>query len=358
MSEIFNEGFEGMGTAADSSATIQALLEKRYPGGVLTNGNGVQLVAAEAADGSFALRWGTTTSGESNSLFVPLGDQSGKTLIVGMRIKLSSSVVSDYAVMTLRGVITTTITDQLSVQIQNNADIRLVRGFTEIGISAGVLTAGSDHYIELEAEVGNSATAKVYVDGVLEINFTGDTQNGSTNAVDELEINGVESESAGDFGSTDDIYCFNTDGSLNNARLGPSANVRYYTAASDGMPTNWTPSSAVDHYTLVDENPESSSDYVESSTAGQIELFGMETVTADDIASVTLEMIGIAATVGAPAIRGKAVRTSTTNGARQTFTDTTDEVVLRETFPTDPFTGVAWLDTGVNAAEFGIERIA
>jgi hypothetical protein len=359
MSHLWSEGFEKMGDDVDSSATIQALLETRYPGGTLVNGNGVRLVAAEAADGSFALQWGTTTAGESNSFQIPLGDQAGNTLIVGMRIKLSSSVISDYTIFTLRGIIVVTITDQLSVQVQNNADILLVRGFTTIGTATSVLTAGSDHYIELVAEVGNSATAKVYVDGVLEIDFSGDTQNGSTNAVDELEINGIESESAGDYGSTDDIYCFNTLGSFNNSRLGPSAIVRGYLATSDASLSDWTTSSGVDHFALVDEDPEGASDYNSSDTPGDIDYFNMAVISGDDIDCITVEMIGQADAPGVAGIRAKVKSgASTGNGARQALTDINDPVVRREAYETDPSTSALWTVSGANAAEFGVERVS
>lgn len=357
MSLLHMEGWELMGSTADASALIQARAILRWPGSVTHQGNGVDLVDNDQADGGKALRWGTAPSAESNSIIFPVSDQAGKTMVIGARIKLNSNATSDSAAITARGV----LTDQLHLEFQNNANIRLMRGFTEVANVASVLTAGAWHYIEWEFSVHNSTGhTKVWVDGTEQMNETAkDTQNGSTDTIDQIEINGLESVSAGDFAATDDIYILNTDGAAPlNARLGNNTRIVGKLPINDGLTNDWTPSSAVDHYTLVDENPEGTTDYVESSTSTEKELFGYASAPDNTIYAVEIEAICRSDGVGISNFRGRVEsNASSAVGGTEAVASEEDDTVIRAIFTEDPDTSAAWIQAGVNNAEFGLEIV-
>lgn len=133
-----------------------------------------------------------------------------------------------------------------------------------------VLPSGAWSYIEARLLPANSGgSLKVKVNGVLVIDFTGDTQyvGSATTAIISLEANTATS-------FYDDFYIANTLGSYNNDFLGeimvehlrPNGDDTAQWVGSDG--------NSVDNYLLVDEaGTFNSTDYVASSTVGQRDLY-------------------------------------------------------------------------------------
>lgn len=356
MSLLFYEGFENMGSTADASSVVRPRIELRYPGGTLTNGNGIDLVDNDLADGGKALRWGTTTASEFNFIRKHVPDQAGKTLIVGGRIRLNSNATSDSALFIARGL----LADQLHIEIQNNANVRLMRGFTELAIQSAVVTAAAWQYVEWEFSVHNSTGhTKVWVDGTLVMDVSAlDTQNGSTDTIDQIELGGLESVSGADFAGIDDVYCLNTDGAELNARLEGETRVLGRLATSDGSVTDFTPSTPGDHYILVDEDPETTTDYVEDTTGEEI--FGFAAApTGTDINAIQVEAIVRAEGSGGIAKLRAKVRSGATSATGDTdaVASTDEDIVYRHIFTQDPNTAAAWGAVGADNADFGLEIV-
>lgn len=356
MSLLFFEGFEGLGPTSSSTTDVQTRLHRRFPGTPLDGGNGVRLIDNDLANGGKALSWGTASTAESNFLYVPVVDQAGKTITVGFRIRVSTSVVADQNIFHAKQ--TDASTNQLRLHIQNNQDILVQRNTTTIANALSVLSPGDWHYIEFEFLIANvGGTVKVWVDDVEVINSSSlDTQNDSTNTITEFLISGLESVSAADPGATDDIYILNSDGSYLNSRLGPDTRVKFFSPTADGT-VQWTPSTGSSHFALVDEDPESGTDYVSENTVGDLERF---THIIDEMAILAVKVEGEFSNpdTGTPS----KVRANCLSGATTSTGDTklvgSSTMHIEHIYPVDPNTGLAWTEANLEAAQIGWEVVS
>ena len=64
-----------------------------------------------------------------------------------------------------------------------NYDITLRRAGTVVATAVAAIQDVVEHFVEMECVLADSGTAKVYVDGVLVIDFAGDTLNGGTGVI-------------------------------------------------------------------------------------------------------------------------------------------------------------------------------
>jgi hypothetical protein len=132
-----------------------------------------------------------------------------------------------------------------------------------------VLLANTWYYVETTVHIDSVAgTASMQIDGALQFAITGvNTQGGAPdNLYDSLFafITGFDEV------AIDDVYVKDTLGFLGERR------VILCPPVSDGAPLNWTPSTGITHFNLVNEvPPDGDTSYVSSSTPGDIDTYGM-----------------------------------------------------------------------------------
>lgn len=154
-----------------------------------------------------------------------------------------------------------------------------------------------------------------------------------------------------DFVGYDDIYVTD-DKSTQAGFLGPSVVVSLPPTADTNQ--DWTTSSGVDHYALVDENGADSADYVEAASNGLIDRFSHEDSIGDgEIYAVKIEAEAINTTSGTPTIE---VSMGSSGQISDTFTvdDTVNYNVFQFTSTTKPGGG-SWTFSDLDALESGIE---
>lgn len=358
MTMLFAHGFEGMGTTAEASATIQTEMQSRFPG-TYSIGGGVDLVDDVDGAGRHALRWGTSAGSTSNNFRVDLKtDQKANTLFIGMRVLLSTSVTADYTLFDVFDASEASV-PHIRIFVLNNTDVQIRRGTsTVIDTAVGALVPGAWRHIELKLHVDNTTGLyELRVDETLKAEGdTLDTSGGTTSIVDEVRFYGISSVSSVDYGATDDIVINNNLGLHNNSWAGDSVDDPSF-PIGDAL-AEWSPSTPGSHFPLVDEvHPVSTVDYVGSGTASQRDLFNMGGI-AGTIKAVIAEGGLIVDQQGASPVRLVAKRgaNSVTSGDL-VLTDAQDEVYVTHVFETDPFTGFAWTPPNWALAEMGVEKV-
>ena len=221
------------------------------------------------------------------------------------------------------------------------------------------------HWIEIAVKNANSGgIVSVYLDGVQEINFSGDTFVSSGSATD--PVNGIVFEANSTQDTTyyiDDIICYDdetavTTGDLTYTASYPIGDSRIETIVPNGAGTNsgWTASAGV-NYTCVDESPHTNdTDYVSSTAAAQTDTyaFGNLAGTISTCHAVHVNTYLKADGPGTADVKAVALSSgSTTEGA--TITARTAYRLDQTNIPLDPNTSSAWTTAGINAAEFGVD---
>jgi hypothetical protein len=277
---------------------------------------------------------------------------SSTTLIVGIALKQEDSLSTDeFLVFLENGSV------QVELELQSNGAISVNRGSsTQLGISsAGVLSANTWHYIEAKVYFHQTAgTVDVKVDGASVLSLSSqDTVATSTASAD-----GIQLYSGGEFRYVDDLYVCDATGSQCNDFLG---NVKIHTLypTSDGNSSDFTPASGSDNYAMVDiaQFAGAETDYVESSTTGHKDLYGVTTYSGTG----TIHGVQVNAIVKNTDVGSMNVRTLCRSGATPADNEGSDfaltstykaAMTIHEQEPTDT---VAWTASKVNAAEFGIK---
>lgn len=232
--------------------------------------------------------------------------------------------------------------------------VSVIRGITTVDTSAtDAWAVDTWDYWEIKVLFSQTVgTYEVRKNGVVILSGTGvDTCNTATESASDVRFR---------MGSTsyiDDIYICDASGSTNNDFLG-DVEVKLKLPDADGTSEQWTPSTGVDSYALVDEVPfNSDTDYLETSTTAQISRFTHQDVdSGDTILAVVQTAVCRKTDAGSGSVRTHQFINSTGyNGS--TVALSTSYQAITQILETDPNTTAAWTPAGVNAAEFGVESI-
>jgi len=198
-------------------------------------------------------------------------------------------------------------------------------------------------------------TVDVKVDGVSVISETGvnTCYEGTNEYTDQFYIGNGTSE----YVYFDDLYVCDATGLYNNDFLG-DVKVDLLYPTSDGTYTDFTPSTGIDHFALVDD-PQllSDTDHNESSTIGHKDNYGMTTYSS----GATIFGLQISAAVKNTDVGTMNVRTLLRSGGTPADTEGSSVVLsqtmtgIQTTYDREPIDSVAWTTTNINNAEFGIK---
>lgn len=226
-------------------------------------------------------------------------------------------------------------------------------GGTVLGTAPISALAQAYNYFELEETIADAGgVAKVRLNGVEVITYSGDTKNGGTaNTIDTISFN-----ANGVVSWFDDMYVNNDSGSAPDNTYWGDVRILPVRPSGVGNSTQFTPDSGA-NWSRVNENPYSAANYVSSSTSGHKDLYA-----AGDI-STSLTVLGVRVAAIAKNPDGGAVSVQTalrsggTDYAGSAVPLGPTDAVISTLYPTDPATGVAWTPSGVNAAQIGVVRV-
>jgi hypothetical protein len=200
----------------------------------------------------------------SNLLLPFASDQAAKTIYA----KFDAKVAANYPIISLHSSATANAM-QIGLVVNASNYLTLRAGTTVLATGTTWLDPNVFHTFQVAALIANAGgTCAVYLNGnpTPEINFTGDTQNQSTNAVNSLVLgyDGANSQSGA---LIYDLVVFNSDGSDNNSLIPATMTKGIMHGTADGA-TTWAPSTGATIYPLIDEptGAPNDADYGKSST--------------------------------------------------------------------------------------------
>jgi hypothetical protein len=164
----------------------------------------------------------------------------------------------------------------------------------------------------------------------------------------------------GQYTCLDDVYICDGAGTACNDFLGVCKIIGIFPNA-DSTILNWTPSTGTTHYALVDENPANTTDYVSSSTQGQIDLYSYPSLFSP-YGSGTILGLQISTSVllsaGTSIILESLIVSNGVYDVGSDFQVTSASVVDQKHISmTDPNTGSQWTLANLAAAQIGIKAI-
>jgi hypothetical protein len=245
---------------------------------------------------------------------------------------------------------------QLGVGVNDDGSIFAIRptsfsAGTTLGTSAsGKILLNTWHYVEVEAVIdGSAGRVTVYVDNSQVLNLTGqNTKAMAGTGTDRITLYNSLLDTGGphsmDF---DDMYFKDDATKLGEQRcevLLPTSDVAQGFARSTGT-TN---------YTLVDDAPVVTTDYVQGSTVGDTDTYGLADLssTPNSISSVMLVAYVQKTDAGTRTIALQAKSGATTSDGPD-YAMTTSVTRLERMMLTDPNTSAAWTPSAVNALQAG-----
>lgn len=245
-----------------------------------------------------------------------------------------------------------TAANYLCVGVLSNGSIQVWRGNTfgtnVLGTTeTGLVQAGV--WVHIGVEVTRNASTgivNVYVDGVQKLALTG-VNTGST-AWDLVNLNKYNTECL-----VDDFYIVDAASWLGEARVSPLA------VTADTAQADFTPSTGSDNYACVDEVPPVETDYVSSTSVGAKDRY---TINAIPYVPVNILGVKLVSYANKDDITTRTMRNILKSGATTANGETNalsnSSRFISDIWETDPNTGVAWIKSGVDALEIGVELVA
>ena len=246
--------------------------------------------------------------------------------------------------------------------------LELYRGATLIGTGSTVLAVSTYYHIEMKATIHDTlGECIVNINGVEEINFTGDTRNGANASVDRIDF-GASGVGASNFQNWDDLYiCDDVDQSIAQPGSPPNddflgdCRIEALLPNANGTTSNLVgqDSNSTDNYLNVDEAaPDSDTTYNESSTVSDKDTYnyGALSSTAGTVYGVQVLAYAKKTDAGVRSIATIA-RSGGTEEDGATHTLTSTYAWARSIRGAKPG-AAAWSISDVNAAEFGVKVTA
>lgn len=271
------------------------------------------------------------------------------TWVVGFAIKFASVVANGFFKLLDAG------SDQLELRLNSSGNVVLTRAGTTLATGTQVLTGVTFYFVELKTTIADAGgTAIVRINGVEDINFTGDTK-----ATANATANQIQFWNQGNVTQNyDDLYvCDGTGGAPTDTFLGDvRVQATYPSGNGNSSQLVGQDADSTDNYLNVDETAQDGdTTYVESSTVGNKDTyaFGNLTPTTGTVYGVQVLPFAKKTDAGTRSIVSVA-RLSGTEVDSAVKTLTTDYIYLPDIREAKPGGGT-WSITDVNNAEFGIK---
>jgi len=201
-------------------------------------------------------------------------------------------------------------------------------------------------YVLIDDTVGRIITK---VDGITDIDFTGDTRNGTSTTADNIGYGGNAAE-------FDDLALNSTAGGSDNSWIGDGHVIALFPNAA-GDSSQWTPSSGATNYLMVDETPaDNDTTYVYTSGINNKDLYHVANAV---LSGTTIHRVWVEARARDTVAISGAIRLMIKENA--TESESTDLYVLNNyttrlvgsEYATKPSNSQPWTDTDINDLQIG-----
>ena len=209
------------------------------------------------------------------------------------------------------------------------------------------------HLVELHVIVGDSGTIESRVDGVVDITYSGDTKPGATTAISYVRLYQYVTGLGNDADSYWDDFTMGTGGWPGDIRYASALVPNADTAQKD-----WTPSTGVDNYAMVDEKPPSDADYVSAGSVNFKDLYTLSnwSAGANEEPRFIVDWVRAKKDVADSCFMEYIVKSGSTESSSGSFALTTDFVYYGRVLDNDPDTAAEWTANAINALDVGQMR--
>lgn len=244
-------------------------------------------------------------------------------------------------------------TEGFNLRLTSSGTLQAYRGNTLLATSGVVISEDTWYYIEMKVRVGNAGTGnyEIRVNGTNVLSDADeDTQAGSNDYANRVEFYIRINNNT----YIDDTYICDGTGTVNNDFLGDSR-VETLFPTADGVSSDFTPSTGTDNYAMIDDESgglDGDSTYVESATTNDRDTYSFTNLSTiniirglqfnvvarkTDVTDYNIELV-LDGFVESPIV------------VNNTSYNTYDQM-----YEENPDTSAAWVDSEINAAEFGYE---
>lgn len=360
MSLLFVESFDWINTSI-TGPNLDDVLGKRYDEVNVTTSTDAQIVVGRRSGG--ALQFRSSTNAQLIRTPVLRDATIDQGFVCGFALKTPTSLFfanSSFFSIMVGGAA------QLVLRMETSGAVTVRRNAIFLETSPPILQVNRWYYMEIKGLVSTTAGfVVVKLDGttVWSSATNLNTQDNTTVFWDSIKFNagiGVNQ-------TMDDLYICDTAGSVNNDFLGDTS-VEHINPNAVGDDSVWTPSSAGDHYILIDDGTARTTsvdetDYVESGTTGQKDLFNYGSLaTGPGLGdATTIHGIQINTWARITEIQPSDLLMKTKTGVTESDVtktirhDDVNQFMEFAVFELDADTAAAWTVSGINGAQFGIE---
>lgn len=247
-----------------------------------------------------------------------------------------------------------------SVRMTTGRQVSVWVGGSQAATGTKVLTDNQVYNLQARYKIHDSTgSLQVKVDGVLDIDYDNqDTKPGSDADFDEFMIGNAGTATGGSNADFDDIILNDTTGGSNNSWPG----IRYIYPAlptgDSGSDNAWSKSTGSAGWSLVDERPYNTSDYVYSTTNAQQQGFthaASGVPAASSVKAVRFDYVAYKISAGQIKV---GCRSSSTESLSAALDLGISPEMQRAYFETDPATAAAWASiAAADAAESLVESV-
>lgn len=338
MALLWVEGFEHFGTTGAPTPDI----DRKYP----TTNRTANMSGIETGRISRCLNTSTT----SNPYFQTPDLGTIATIITGFAFRFSQSAHGQIVAYVIDG------NGALGCNLAMFASNKLLfrRGSTILAASNVALREEAWNVIELKLTIHDTTgTAILRINGVEQFSLTStDTKVGSSTTAQGFRYYGNSTAQAFSY---DDLYICDATGSTNNDFLG-SIRVDGILPNAAGDQTDWTPSAGA-NYAAVDENPQDDdTTYVEDSVSANFDLYNYASMpSVGTILGLQVNGTGRETDVTNYTLKQPVKSGTTTDTDAGVVLNTTSFITKIRVLEQDPDTSAAWIESGVNAVQVGVE---
>ena len=292
-------------------------------------------------------------------LLHPTTDYS--TIIFGFWFRVDSLSNGDKSIIYICSNATASIEAAVAYTAAGALEIRRgnAASGTILGTTPVLLATNTWTHIEVKYTAHNTTGQfALKVNGILYLDYAGDTTAGGAAAVDSLLHFG--SNSGVMTKSFDDYFCCDNSGSINNDWMG-MCSVRTLAPDGAGDETDWVPS-AGSNYQCVDEaTANDDTDYVAAATAGDRDLYTLNTAGLTSVQQPAGVEVVLRSRKDDATARTLAptMKSGTTDADHATYTTTGSYVwTPHQVQETDPNTSAAWTPAAIEALQAGVKVVS
>lgn len=233
--------------------------------------------------------------------------------------------------------------------VRENYNVVAYRGGTmKLATGSETISNYTAYRIEVRYNIHDTTgRIQVKVDGVTDIDFTGDTKPGTDTQMNRVRL-GWDGTRYG--------YAYFDNFIIDDASFPGRTKIQSIPPIGAGNAAQWTPSSGA-NWQCVDERPPSSSDYVAVNAVDQIDTYQAGDLSGEinSVVCVQVQAVCKEESPASPQNLNLAIRSGGTDYFSGDKLVPDDYSAVSHLWITDPNTAAAWLETNVNAIEIGVK---